>query len=101
MRPETAEDLIAALRGSGLFTPEQFARVARELAASGSDLKAAIHYLHRRRRLTYYQIKKVLQGKSAELFIGPYVITDKLGVGGMGKVFRAHRAGDPRRATVA
>ena len=89
---QRTEDLIAALRGSGLFTPDQVAALAGELAPLGDDPQVLMRHLLHRNRLTLYQLRKVLHGKSAELFVGPYVVTDKLGEGGMGKVYRARHA---------
>jgi serine/threonine-protein kinase len=87
-----AEDLISALRGSKLFGSEQLEGIVRELAPLGADAAAMMRQLLASRRLTRYQLKKLVHGKAAELRIGPYVVTDKLGEGGMGKVFRARRA---------
>jgi serine/threonine-protein kinase len=89
MQLESAEDLIQAIRASGLFAPEQFQALVREVAPSGGDALAVLKHLIKTDRITRYQLKKILHGRSAELFIGPYVITDKLGSGGMGKVYRA------------
>lgn len=85
---ETAEDLIEALRASGLFAPEPFAAIVRELAPI-EGLAPALKQLVDRDHLTVYQLRKVLHGKSADLFLGPFLITDKLGEGGMGRVYRA------------
>ncbi len=92
MQVLAAEDLIAALRGSGLFTHEQVEAMVRELAPLGVDSTAMMRQLLTSRRLTRYQLKKVAHGKGAELRVGPYIVTDKLGEGGMGKVYRARRA---------
>ncbi|MCI0703792.1 MAG: serine/threonine protein kinase [Planctomycetia bacterium] len=88
---DSAEGLIQALRASGLFTPEQFRELLRELAPLRGDLRELMRHLVEGDRITVYQLRKVIHGKAAELFVGPYVITDKLGQGGMGKVFRARQ----------
>ena len=42
--------------------------------------------------LTPFQVGKINEGKLSDLLIGSYVLLDKLGVGGMGSVFKAkHR----------
>ena len=94
MQVESAEELIQALRASELFTPEQFERLVRDLAAPAADPTALMKRLIKRGRVSFYQFKKVLHGKAAELRVGPYIITDKLGEGGMGKVYRARRGGE-------
>ncbi len=94
MQLESAEALLEALQASGLFTPEQFEGIVRDVTRQGADASAAMKNLVKRERVTLYQFKKILNGKAADLRVGPYVVTDKLGEGGMGKVFRARLAGE-------
>ena len=94
MQLESADDLMQALRASGLFTPEQYDALVRDLGRLSADPAVAVKQLVRSARVTRYQLGKVLRGKVADLRVGPYVVTDKLGEGGMGKVYRARLAGD-------
>ncbi len=66
--------------------------MAHDLSAFGHDLQAGIRYIIRRERVTHYQLGKLICGKAAELIVGPYVVLNKLGEGGMCKVFRARHA---------
>jgi serine/threonine protein kinase len=87
MQLQSAADVLAALRRSGLYAQDEFDALERELAPLG-DVRAMMAHLFKRDRLTRYQLGKVLSGRAADLFLGPYVITDRLGAGGMGKVYR-------------
>lgn len=55
------------------------AREAREIAQE----------LLRREWLTAYQVNQIFQGKGAALTLGPYVLLERIGEGGMGQVFKA------------
>src|SRR5262249_31228812 len=54
-----------------------------------ADVKALARDLIRREWLTVYQVNKLLQGRGQELFLGPYLLLQRLGEGGMGKIFKA------------
>jgi len=57
-----------------------------------SDTEQFAKELVRSRKLTKFQASAVYQGKTQGLVFGDYFVLDKIGVGGMGKVFKArHR----------
>lgn len=95
---ESAESLVDALRDSGLLPPAELDALAREVAPFGADTQAALRHVVEHELVPVYQLRKVIHGKTADLFVGPFVVLDKLGEGGMGKVFKAR---DSRTGRVA
>jgi eukaryotic-like serine/threonine-protein kinase len=85
----TAEALVDALRGRPLLTPEQFGELTSKHAPAHPDPQDLARALIRLRWMTVYQAKKLLSGNGDELFVSQYLILDKLGEGGMGKVYKA------------
>ncbi|TWU56601.1 Serine/threonine-protein kinase StkP [Rubripirellula tenax] len=81
--PPTFEE---AAKRSGLVDEARYAR-AVELAGSG-DPEAVAKVLVRSGILTQYQANQLRDGRT-KLTLGPYLITDFIGQGGMGRVFKA------------
>ncbi|MCA9269334.1 MAG: serine/threonine protein kinase, partial [Planctomycetales bacterium] len=88
------DEFRARLIDSGALEETALRQFEAELAdderpASSDDLA---RLLVKRNRLTKYQAAHLYQGVESPLVCGNYVITDKIGFGGMGKVYKAeHR----------
>jgi serine/threonine protein kinase len=88
---------VEALSASGLMTAEELSAFRARLppGTADGDAESLARELVRQGKLTSFQVNAVYQGKTRGLVFGEYVVLDKLGAGGMGRVFRArHRRMD-------
>ncbi len=84
-------DLIEALRDTGLLPAAQIEELVARRPAQCADARALGKELVQLGWLTPFQINRLLQGRGRELVLGPYVLLERLGEGGMGQVFKARQ----------
>lgn len=82
--------LLEALSRTPLLDDAQRAQLA-ELQQQHEEPRALARAIVRRGWLTVHQINAIAQGRGDELTVGPYVILNRIGEGGMGQVFKARQ----------
>lgn len=98
----STEQLATALIAAGLFTADDVKAFLDSLPAEQRPLdgKSFANLLCERRQLTKFQAEAVLTGDPTPLVLGDYVLLDKIGVGGMGRVFKAQHRHMKRLAAI-
>jgi serine/threonine-protein kinase len=81
--------LVDALRRSPLLTSTQQGELVQSLQGQFPDARLLARQLLARGWLTSYQINQLFQGRGSDLVLGPYVLRERLGEGGTGRVFTA------------
>jgi serine/threonine protein kinase len=81
--------LLDRLRRCELLDAARLDELSALPEAQDPDPRALGRVLFQRGWLTRFQISQVAKGRGKELCVGPYLLLDRLGAGGMGQVFRA------------
>jgi formylglycine-generating enzyme required for sulfatase activity len=81
-------DFLALLQQVPLLDPTRLEQLI-DHPSRFAGLPGLTHELASRGWLTSFQIERLLQGSGASLIVGPYVLLERLGVGGMGEVYKA------------
>lgn len=81
--------LVDAIRQSHLLSAAQLEAITLDLQGRFREPRALASELLQRNWLTAFQVNQMLQGRGAELTLGPYILLERLGEGGAGHVFKA------------
>ena len=90
------------LRRSSLIDRGQLDQIVGEFLKRHPRAEApalAEHLVHQG-TLTAFQSERILNGKSAGLVLGPYVLLDAIGQGSMGQVFKANSKNDANQYAI-
>ncbi|MSQ94422.1 MAG: hypothetical protein EXR98_07690 [Gemmataceae bacterium] len=90
MPAATIDSFVVGLLQSQLLSAEQCTEIERLQETMDNACALALEIL-RRSWLTAYQINQILQGKGSGLTLGPFVLLERVGEGGMGQVFKARQ----------
>jgi serine/threonine-protein kinase len=87
--PDELLGLVRLLHESGQLSREHLDEIAR-LRAEVGEPRPLASMLVQRGWATPFQVNQVFRGRASKLALGPYLLVERLGEGGMGQVFKAY-----------
>src|SRR5438105_2394038 len=87
--PKSPAELLELIQRSGVATPERIAACVPDAAELPADARKAAGVLIQKGLITRFQSEQLLQGRHKGFLLGPHVVLDLLGRGGMGAVYLA------------
>ncbi|MBS0210232.1 MAG: serine/threonine protein kinase [Planctomycetes bacterium] len=86
----SAQQVLDGLTSLSIIGQEDLAKLRNGLTSAqlAEDAETLLRYLVRKDKLSKYQAAKLYQERGKELVFGNYVIIDRIGVGGMGRVYQ-------------
>jgi serine/threonine-protein kinase len=96
---ETAHELVETIRELELVETDRLAGLSVLAERCESSRELAVQLI-RQEWLTAFQLNQLLQGRGPALRMGPYILMERIGSGGMGQVFKAEHCRLRRMAAV-